>query len=316
MFEALNITLPGISIPVALSAVALIGYLMGRSRRGADSAEQSAAIRDLKRARVVVRDLETMSSDIRSGLQSHTLALQCFKARLNQMGRAHEGVSWRDLSEEAECILKPTMHLARQMGNAYDELRQHSHALLTFTEVRTDPLTKVNNRRAFDETVANLFAMLTRYGNSFAIAIFDIDHFKALNDEHGHIHGDEVLKEVADTFREVIRETDFIARYGGEEFVVLMPATDLDGARLFADRAREFMAEKTPVTVSGGVAMANETEDAAMLVARADLALYAAKEAGRNRIYEHDNRHITAVTIELDDEDTVSDSTPVGAIAE
>ena len=158
---------------------------------------------------------------------------------------------------------------------------------MTFTEVRTDPLTGVNNRRGLEDALGTHLALMNRYGTRFCVAMFDIDHFKQLNDVQGHLYGDQMLTELARLIDESVRETDVVARYGGEEFIVVMPETDLAGGATFAERLRAKIAADMPLTVSGGVAEALDGDSNDSLVARADSALYAAKAAGRNCIFRH-----------------------------
>jgi diguanylate cyclase (GGDEF)-like protein len=198
-----------------------------------------------------------------------------------------EQAAWCDLFREAENMLKPTLDLASQISCAYDELRQQTSHLMTFTETRTDSLTGVSNRKALDETLESSFALLARYGQVFSLAIFDIDHFKLVNDVQGHVRGDQILQTVARTLDDATRETDVVARYGGEEFVVVMPLTDLEGASAYAEKIRAAVEQSGLVTVSGGVALANQQEEPTILLARADAALYSAKAAGRNRVHRN-----------------------------
>jgi diguanylate cyclase (GGDEF)-like protein len=158
---------------------------------------------------------------------------------------------------------------------------------MAFTELRTDPLTRVSNRRALDECLENMFALLHRYGQLFSVAIFDIDHFKLINDQRGHVQGDTVLQRVARIIDDNVRDTDVVARYGGEEFVVVMPHTPLDGACIFAERLRAKIEKQMDLTISGGVAQAIDKDTIQTLVGRSDTALYGAKAAGRNRVYRH-----------------------------
>ena len=109
---------------------------------------------------------------------------------------------------------------------------------MTFTEVRTDPLTGLNNRRGLDDALAAQLALMGRYHSPFSLAMFDIDHFKQVNDREGHLHGDRILQELSQLLEECVRETDLVARYGGEEFVVVMPQTDLAGACMLSERLR------------------------------------------------------------------------------
>jgi diguanylate cyclase (GGDEF)-like protein len=158
-----------------------------------------------------------------------------------------------------------------------------------------DTLTGVANRKAFDERLIEEMARARRNSKPLSLLMIDIDHFKRVNDAYGHPVGDECLRRVGAILTEVThRMNDFVARYGGEEFVVVLPATDLDGALLFAERildaVRTIVLEvgeiRHPITASIGLATAEAGAhgDAAALVACADQRLYAAKAGGRNRI--------------------------------
>jgi diguanylate cyclase (GGDEF)-like protein len=136
---------------------------------------------------------------------------------------------------------------------------------------------------------------MERYDSRFSITMIDIDHFKQVNDEHGHLNGDRILQDVAKLVDESARETDIVARYGGEEFVVIMPHTELPGAGVFTERLRELIQGQLPVTISGGVATALDGDTTETLVARADAALYRAKSAGRNCIFRHTGEQIESV---------------------
>ncbi len=128
---------------------------------------------------------------------------------------------------------------------------------------------------------------MNRYDSPFAVVILDIDHFKKINDEQGHLYGDSILKSVAKLLADNVRDTDVVTRYGGEEFVIVMPQTPLSGACIFSDRLRQTLERSLPLTISGGVAGAVDGDGAQTLLARADAALYSAKAAGRNRVFYH-----------------------------
>ena len=152
----------------------------------------------------------------------------------------------------------------------------------------TDAITGLPNRRAFDERLALLVNEGCR-GRAFALVLADIDHFKKLNDTHGHSTGDEVLAHVGKTLEGRVRCTDFIGRYGGEEFCVLFTDVDEDLATRLADNLRRAIADQNgavPVTVSFGVCAnrPHERVDPSSLIKAADRALYAAKSQGRNRV--------------------------------
>ena len=293
-----DLGMPEVPVPVALAAIALVGYLASRRSKIRHLTEAEQARRELKRARAVARELECIADSVRKNLASHSASIAHFKQRVGSLSGAEKEPSWQRLCKEAEEMLKPTLELATQIAQAYDELRQQTNQLMTFTEIRTDPLTRVSNRRALDDTLDSMFALLQRYGQGFSVAMFDIDHFKAVNDTQGHLYGDSILQAVARVIDESVRDTDVVARFGGEEFVVVMPLTELAGACIFAERLRGVIESSLAVTVSGGVAMAGDTDSASTLLSRADAALYSAKAAGRNAVFQHTGSDIESVARE------------------
>lgn len=147
---------------------------------------------------------------------------------------------------------------------------------------RTDKLTGLPNRRAFDEVLERELARGRRTGEPVALALLDLDRFKAYNDAHGHQSGDELLASAARSWSKELRDADVLARWGGEEFAILLPRVlPPDTADAVIDRVRA--ATPAGQTCSAGVAVWDASEDPAALVARADRALYAAKAAGRDR---------------------------------
>jgi diguanylate cyclase (GGDEF)-like protein len=147
---------------------------------------------------------------------------------------------------------------------------------------RTDDLTGLANRRAWDEHLEREIAWAKRSGTPLAVGILDLDHFKQFNDRHGHPAGDRMLKAVSASWERAIRATDILARYGGEEFALVMPATEADEALAILERLRSAM--PTGQRVSAGLVCWDGSEDEAAIVGRADAALYAAKAAGRDRV--------------------------------
>jgi diguanylate cyclase (GGDEF)-like protein len=172
--------------------------------------------------------------------------------------------------------------------------RSHIERLHTEYEVManlayTDTLTSLPNRRRLYEDVYRLIALAERYGQEFCVCLFDLDHFKRLNDTHGHLVGDQVLQEVAQVARLHLRAADLFGRWGGEEFVVLLPQTRLSDAQTALERVR--LALHTialpnvhAVTASFGIAAYLPGDTSESLLHRADQALYLAKTTGRNRI--------------------------------
>jgi diguanylate cyclase len=278
--------LPGLPIPVALAAVALIGYLFGRFQRSSGQSSE-ATRRELKRAEAIVLDLEKIAHRVRRELALHHSNLAAFKRRVGELSKSAEAADWQLLCDEAERLLKPTQDLAMQLAHAYDGIRQQSSRLMTFTGQRCDPLTGLCNRQALTETLENYLTMHRRYGMLFSVAIFDLDHFKDFNEKHGHVHGDRLLKQVASLLDQHARDTDVVTRSGGEEFIVVLPGTELAGGTMFAERMRYTVARNTNITISAGVAMVGEGDDVKTFLTRADTALYAAKASGRNCVFCH-----------------------------
>jgi diguanylate cyclase (GGDEF)-like protein len=157
-------------------------------------------------------------------------------------------------------------------------------------EARTDKLTDVLNRRGFDERAETELARARRDDAPVTVVAFDIDHFKRVNDEWGHDAGDQVLSRLGAVLRQEARDVDIVARVGGEEFVSLLPGSDAAGGLAYAERVRAAFSrsadlglELPRLTVSAGVAAADAAQHVEQLLQRADMALYAAKRAGRDR---------------------------------
>lgn len=167
-----------------------------------------------------------------------------------------------------------------------DETQQVIAEALLRERAELDGLTGVLNRSSFDEQLHRAVEDTARAGTSLALILFDLDHFKALNDTQGHQAGDDVLKAVARCARKLSRQGDRVARYGGEEFALILPNTNQAGALAIAERLRDSIARQTPVTTSLGIALTHQeispTPDA--LIHHADQALYRAKSLGRNRV--------------------------------
>ncbi|MFB6359552.1 MAG: GGDEF domain-containing protein, partial [Thiohalorhabdaceae bacterium] len=152
-----------------------------------------------------------------------------------------------------------------------------------------DQLTGVYNRHHFELVLEQEMERSRRYGGPFALVMFDIDHFKAVNDWYGHTVGDEVLIELTRLIQESLRKSDILARWGGEEFMVLLPETSREGAETVAEQLRAKVAQTQfpgagGITLSAGIAEYRAVETQKVLTKRADEALYRAKELGRNRL--------------------------------
>jgi diguanylate cyclase (GGDEF)-like protein len=155
-----------------------------------------------------------------------------------------------------------------------------------------DGLTQIHNKRYLFEALDKELIRARRYDRQLSLLIFDIDYFKNINDQYGHLAGDHVLRDLARIVQERIRRDEVFARYGGEEFVIVLPETPLAGGVALAENLRArvethpfaFQGERIPVTISVGCAMLGEEKTAAELIQRADDKLYEAKRGGRNRV--------------------------------
>lgn len=156
-----------------------------------------------------------------------------------------------------------------------------------------DGLTGVHNKRFFLEFFERELARARRHARPLSLALLDLDHFKTVNDTHGHLVGDTTLKRVARVIQDRVRKDELLARYGGEEFAVVLPETDLKGARAFCETIRRqiedhsfaFDGHEIKVTVSIGIATLGPEHDVDGLIREADARLYEAKDSGRNRVF-------------------------------
>ena len=191
---------------------------------------------------------------------------------------------------EAGDVIERMSHRLKDLEQQAMHLRedlevQHARVLL-------DPLTGILNRAGYSEMATKHFARWKRYGGALSLGVIDLDLFKAINDHYGHAAGDKVLATVASKLKEVIRESDVLCRFGGEEFVLLLPETSLADARTMLEKLRNHIADcpfrhkDTPVrvTMSCGVAQFQSADTIDSVFERADRAMYAAKQGGRNRV--------------------------------
>ncbi|SEK35189.1 MULTISPECIES: GGDEF domain-containing protein [Stigmatella] len=173
-----------------------------------------------------------------------------------------------------------------------DNIETQYHETI-YTLTISDGLTGVSNKRYFLEYLEREMGRSHRYHRALSLMIFDIDHFKKINDVHGHLAGDHVLRELAQSVKRLVRREQCFARYGGEEFALVMPEDGPDKARLFAEKIRKLIEEKTfmfedkeiPVTISIGVAdMTADMTEPSQFIKVSDANLYKAKKSGRNRV--------------------------------
>jgi diguanylate cyclase (GGDEF)-like protein len=224
-----------------------------------------------------------------AGIEPCDLVFEHFNDRDECWYQIHETLmEWRD----GRIVKHSTAVDIAGLKDAQNELSE-AYALLALKNIElekvssTDVLTGLFNRRRLDEVIEYEISHVRRNGQPLSVILTDIDRFKTVNDTYGHHVGDQVLQKVAARLREGVRSVDTVGRWGGEEFLILCPGTDLTGAQELANKLRQsighaFSLWKTQLTSSFGVAQHRDHESAMDLIARADAALYRAKNKGRN----------------------------------
>jgi diguanylate cyclase len=196
---------------------------------------------------------------------------------------------------ETKSVVSSSRNLKKQMDETVSEINTLKEELKGIKQAaKTDMLTGLLNRRGFDEAISEALQYSITHNKAFSIILTDIDHFKKVNDTHGHLIGDNVLKMLSRLLNEHIKGKDTAARFGGEEFILVLPDTPLKGAFILAEQIRKSLQTMRwtaknsgksigAITISLGVAQYKPEETVKSLIQRADNALYFAKENGRNK---------------------------------
>ncbi len=224
------------------------------------------------------RSLDQLQASIEARLEGIVGLVDAYREQ--SVGRA------RSLHTEVQELENKLKRLEGESRHLREVVRQEHH------RATHDALTGLANRQAYEERAQMEFGRWKRYGHPLSVLVVDVDRFKAVNDQYGHLAGDKVLRLVAQSLQKAVREADFLARYGGEEFVVILPQTALDGAILVAEKLRSevaaspfhFSGQPVPITCSIGVSELRSGDEWEALVERADQALLRAKREGRNRV--------------------------------
>ncbi len=215
---------------------------------------------------------------------------QCIQSRLSTINQHLDR-----FKKENETRHEQMEHAMESMVNQIIKVESESNSLQKALEEQRnkaikDPLTGVSNRLAYEEFIQTEYRRWQRFQHGLTMIVWDIDHFKRVNDNFGHQAGDKALTIVAQLLKNRLRKVDYLARFGGEEFVSLLPETEIEPALMVANKLREAIAEtefhfndkRVPLTISCGLAQFREDDTPETVFQRADAALYQAKEAGRN----------------------------------
>ncbi len=254
-----------------------------------DDAKKNAE-RTAERAAMAASRVAELAQNVASDVGDHAAKMKAISADLagidRESGNANEAVFVAmDQIIAANATLQQRLEKAeQQLAVQAEEIKAHE------SEARTDSLTGLSNRRAFDDELKRRFGEWQRKGTPCTLVLFDIDFFKKFNDTHGHQVGDEVLRQVAKVLGKQSREMDIPCRYGGEEFAAILPATDAASGCKVAERIRAAIEASTTncgdkslkVTCSLGISQFQADDDVQRLIRRADDALYTSKKAGRN----------------------------------
>ncbi len=248
--------------------------------REAHQALDDVVRRDVRNIHRTVKD----ASELGQLKQSVTRQLASIMRSMEQF-RMHEQERESRLNQRYDELLQKVDQMELETSKARARMQEEQ------LRARTDPLTGLPNRTAYEQHLDLEMQRWDRYRANFAMAVGDIDFFKRINDQLGHLAGDRVLRLVAKVLRQNLRSTDFIARFGGEEFVILFPSTSAEEALQATEKLRvavqdspfNFKGEPVEVTLSFGIAEVQEGDDLESLFSRADKALYRAKEQGRNQ---------------------------------
>jgi diguanylate cyclase len=295
-----------LTLPVAAFAGSL-GVVAGWWWRGKALAERDKPEVGEGHSQEVLVRLHELAARVAADVDEHS-------SRVHEITKQLSAAKSRESTEVVSAIAKlidANARMQQQLELAEDKLNEQARQIQSHAaEARTDALTLLENRRAFNDHMARCLAEYRRHGRPLTLMLIDVDHFKQFNDTYGHPAGDEALRGLARVLRRNVRETEIVARYGGEEFATIFPGSTLPAARLAGERLRQAIAatsfsidgHERRITASAGMAELLPDENEEGLVRRADAALYASKAAGRNCGHWHDGRdcHPVAEPVEAE----------------
>lgn len=295
----INLLFAGLALAIGFAAGAFFCGGRDPHEPEEDANEQERALEKrvaLERALLATGQLHDIATGVATDVGNHSRCVAQISADLREAEDADGVIDQSIVTTSLTKIVTANEMLQKKLEKAEKQIKaQAAEIAIHESEARTDSLTGLANRRAFDDELGRRFAEWERKNTPFCLVILDVDHFKNFNDTHGHQAGDEVLKHVAASMKGTTRTMDIPCRYGGEEFAVVLPATTLDDAMPLAERVRagiekeviKHEGKELKVTASVGVAQIDKIDDAKNILRRADEALYSSKDAGRNCGYAH-----------------------------
>lgn len=288
LFYVLIFVLPSVLIGVG------VGFYLGRGTHVGE--DRLIAQREREATLKAVMTLLSSAEQLTSDVDRHNTEIQ-------EVGRDIEGMQMTgELEHVQQVLLKQISEVIQSNQRLEEDLTYTRHRMEqqaqeideTRREARTDALSGVANRKDFDEQLHYMLTVFKREQTSFVIVLADVDHFKWINDTHGHQAGDRVVSHVGELFKQCLRPGDYVARYGGDEFGLLFPNTDLQNGVELAEKIRVALnrsnfnvglnGERVAATFSMGVAAVQSGDSSEALFERADKALYMSKNGGRNQV--------------------------------
>lgn len=297
------------AMALAIGFVAGCWFMSGKRREAAPAPDPTVSEQSnpqmLERALLASSRLRDLAFSMASDVDQHSTRVEQITSELQSIQPADAAAAEAGFLNAVAQVATANAALQQRLQKAEQQIQAQAEEIRVHeNQARTDSLTQLANRRAFDIELDRRFAEWQRKQATFSLALLDIDHFKKFNDAHGHQAGDEVLRKVASTLKSVAREMDLPCRYGGEEFAIVMPGTHRREAGLAAERVRsaveatviEFEGKPLRVTASIGVAEISGVGSGMQLTKRADEALYQSKQAGRNCTHLFDGRKCVPLT--------------------
>ncbi len=295
-----------------------LGTILGwtlHQRFGSPNKDGNSAAGDIALAKDLLSSLHLLARRVASDVDEHSNSLNHVDEQLATANLPDNTIVAQLVAE----LVSANQMVQKKLADTEAKLEDLNQQIETRTsEARTDALTGVANRRAFEEIAGRHMDKFRETNEEFALLIVDIDKFKHFNDTYGHLCGDEVLRGVAQLLTENLRGRDIVTRYGGEEFGVILPNTSIGDARRAAEQIRKAVesthfridGQSLSVTISVGVASVLPFEELPKLIKRSDQAMYAAKRAGRNQVFWHDGTLVHPVKLSNLTMQTVEKPTP------